>query len=107
MPKSNNALWTFFDKEVVPEFNYLLTVCKKCGQKKMPKSENATQSSTSSVKHHLKTKHPFDFAKLTKLTAEQEEKRAEDLKEIQEATVHLNEAQEKVALYFNMTSKGL
>ena len=63
------------------------------------KDENATQSSTSGARYHLKAKHPLDFARLTKLKAEQEEKRAEDLKEIQEAAVHLDEAQDKVALY--------
>ena len=77
----------FFDKNVVPEFNYSLAVCKKCDQKM-----KVQQSSTSSAKYHLKTKHPLDFAKLTKLTAEQEEKRAGDLKKIQKATVYLDEA---------------
>ena len=94
MPKSNNVFWTFFDKEVVPEFNYSLAVCKKCGQK-----VKMQQSSTSNARHHLKTKHPLDFAKLTKLTAEQEEKRTKDLKEIQEAIFLF-------FIYFNMTSKG-
>ena len=78
MPKFNNPFWTFFDLEVVAEFNYSLAVCEKCGQKM-----KMQQSSTSSATYHLKTKHPMDFAKLTKLTAEQDEKRAEDLKKIQ------------------------
>ena len=65
---------------------------KNCGQKKIMQ-----QSSTS--RYHLKTKQPLDFSKLTKLTAEQEEKRGEDLKEIQEATVYFDEAQNKVGLY--------
>ena len=65
MPKSNNAFWTFFDKEIVPQFSYSLTVCKKCGQKM-----KMQQLSTSSARYHPKTKYPLDFAKLTKLTAE-------------------------------------
>ena len=94
MLKSNNAFWNFFDREIVPKLDYPLAVCKKCGQKlKMQ------QSSTSSARYHLKSKPPQDFAKLTKLMAEREEKRAEDLKEIHEATVGLDEAQDKVAHY--------
>ena len=49
MPKSNNAFWNFFDKEIVPKLDYPLAVCKKCGQKlKMQ------QSSTSCARYHLK-----------------------------------------------------
>ena len=83
IPKPYNTFWTFFYKEVVPEFTYSLAVCKNCGQKM-----KMQQSSTSSAWYHLKTKHPLDFVKLTKLAVEQEKKRAKDLKKIQKATAH-------------------
>ena len=66
------------------------------------------QSSASSARYHLKTKQALDSAKITKLTAEQEEKRADDLKEIQEKKNTWVRLKIKCPStpYFYMTSKG-
>jgi len=93
MPKSSNAFWNFFTKET-PADSPPLACCKKCGQKiKM------YQSSTSTARYHLKTKHPLEFAKLTNMQADAEDARAEEMSEIRKATQKLDEAQDKVALY--------
>lgn len=89
MPRTCPTLWNFFTKIEEPN-KEPYAKCKKCGV-----LIKMAQSSTSGARYHLKTKHPLQFADLTREMAEVKRTRAEELKEVQDAEQDLDNANGK------------
>ena len=59
MASKNSAIWTFFDQvENEPKF----AKCKFCGDKLSLGSENSKNQTTTSLKRHIRAKHPKQWS---------------------------------------------
>ena len=88
MVRPTNYLWNYFDRQVRGDIKY--GVCKSCQDAlKLP------DGSTGSIRHHLKTRHPLQFAEMQRLQAGAERQRTDELLEVAESQTQLNEAKGK------------
>ncbi len=93
MPRQSPVLWNYFTKSVTDGDR--VATCNKC------KCEfNIVDGSTSTIRYHLKSKHPLDFAEMQRTQATMERQRTDELKQIKESAKDLDNAYGKFFNFF-------
>ena len=88
MVRPINYVWNYFDKQVKSGAKY--GICKACLE-----PLKMTDGSTGSIRHHLRSRHPLQFAEMQLLQAAAERQKKDELLEVVEAQTQLNVAKGK------------
>lgn len=92
MPKQSNLLWNYFSKSVSDGDK--VATCIKCKATFVLKD-----SSTSSMRYHIKSKHPLDFADMQRNQADLERLNLAELEQVKASAKELDEVYGKVLIF--------